>query len=189
MGRVMYYERVAGRVKDIPMIYPSYMMTHGESRNNFYNRPAVAYEELRNLLGDELFHKALREYMNRWHEKHPIPYDFFFTFNDVVGEDLSWFWKPWFFELGYPDLAIDNVEVNNNVVSISLSKVGNIPTRIELTFTYEDNTTEVIEKSASLWKESNKITIKHKTDKKIKSVKLGSKLIPDINRDNNLYSE
>jgi hypothetical protein len=188
IGRVRAYEHAAGRIVDMPMIYQSYMMTHGESRNNYYNRPAVAYEELRHLLGDELFNKALREYMNRWHEKHPIGYDFFFTFNDVVGEDLSWFWKPWFFELGYPDLSLDDVELNDNGAVVKLSKVGNIPTRIELTFTYEDGDSEVIEKSSSLWKENDEITIEYKTDKKIKSVKLGSKLIPDINRKNNLFN-
>ncbi len=185
--RVASYEKVAGKTKDMPLVLPSYMMTHGESRNNFYNRPAVAYEELRQLLGDELFHKALREYMSRWHEKHPIGYDFFFTFNDVVGEDLSWFWKPWFFDFGYPDLAIDNVEVKNNITTISLSKVGNIPTRIELTILFDDDESEVIQKSASLWKDSNKVEIEFELDKKIKSVKLGSPLIPDVNKDNNLF--
>lgn len=186
-NRVASYERFAGKTKDMPMVLPSYMMTHGESRNNFYNRPAVAYEELRQLLGDELFHKALREYMNRWHEKHPIGYDFFFTFNDVVGEDLSWFWNPWFFDFGYPDLALENVEVDKNNVAISISKIGNIPTRIKLTILYDDGESEVIQKSASLWKENDKIEIKHKSDKKIKLVKLGSDLIPDVNKKNNLF--
>ncbi|PIQ08049.1 MAG: hypothetical protein COW71_13975 [Ignavibacteriales bacterium CG18_big_fil_WC_8_21_14_2_50_31_20] len=185
--RVSDYVRIAGTLKDMPMILPSYMMTHGESRNNFYNRPNVAYEELRQLLGDELFHKALREYMNRWHEKHPIAYDFFFTFNEVVGEDLSWFWKPWFFELGYPDLAIDDIKVDGENIAISLSKVGNIPTQIELTILYEDGSSKVINESASVWKDKTKIEIKQKSDKKIKSIKLGSASIPDVNRENDVF--
>ncbi|MBU0475498.1 MAG: M1 family metallopeptidase [Bacteroidetes bacterium] len=185
--RVSDYVRIAGTLQDMPMILPSYMMTHGESRNNFYNRPNVAYEELRQLLGDELFHKALREYMNRWHEKHPIAYDFFFTFNEVVGEDLSWFWKPWFFELGYPDLAIDDIKVDGENIAISLSKVGNIPTRVEITILYEDGTFEVLNASVSAWKEKSKIEVKHKSNKKIKSVKLGSTTIPDVNRENNVF--
>ncbi len=186
-GRVVSYESLAGKTKDIPMIYPSYMMTHGEMRNNFYNRPAIAYEELRHLLGDELFHKSLREYINRWHEKHPIGYDFFFTFNDVVGEDLSWFWKPWFFELGYPDLAIENVEVNKNSATISVAMVGSLPTRIELTILFEDGKTKTVSASASQLKGQTKVDVKINTSKKIKSIKLGSELIPDINRGNNLF--
>lgn len=185
--RIQDYVRIAGTLKDMPMILPSYMMTHGESRNNFYNRPNVAYEELRQLLGDELFHKALREYMNRWHEKHPIAYDFFFTFNKVVGEDLSWFWKPWFFELGYPDLAIDGVKVEGDNIVISVSKIGNIPTRVEINIFYTDGTSEIIDESASVWKENTKIEVKHKSDKKIKFVKLGSDIIPDTNTENNIH--
>ena len=184
--RVSDYVRIAGTLKDMPMILPSYMMTHGESRNNFYNRPNVAYEELRQLLGDELFHKALREYMNRWHEKHPIAYDFFFTFNDVVGEDLSWFWKPWFFELGYPDLAIDDIKVDGENIAISLSKVGNIPTRVEITIFYTDGTSEIISESASVWKANTKFNLKHNSDKKVKMINLGSSLIPDVNKQNNI---
>ena len=59
-------------------------------RLGFYTRPANAYFELQELLGKDMFQKALLEYMNRWNGKHPIPSDFFLTFNDVVGEDLSW---------------------------------------------------------------------------------------------------
>lgn len=185
--RVASYEAVAGKTEDIPIIYPSYMMTHGESRNNFYNRPAIAYEELRHLLGDELFHKALREYMNRWHEKHPIGNDFFFTFNDVVGEDLSWFWKPWFFELGYPDLAIENISINENSTTVSVGMAGILPTRIELTIMFEDGESKTVSTSASQLKGKSSVDITINTPKKVKTVKLGSDLIPDVNRDNNLF--
>ena len=185
--RVSSYERVAGDTKDIPMIYPSYMMTHGESRNNFYNRPAVAYEELRHLLGDELFHKALREYMNRWKEKHPIGNDFFFTFNDVVGEDLAWFWNPWFYELGYPDLAIETVNINENEVTVSVESIGKLPTRISVTLQFEDGDEETIETSASQLKVNSKVDVKFTTSKKIINVKLGSELIPDVNKENNNF--
>jgi len=185
--RVAAYVGEAGNTKDMPMILPSYMMTHGESRNNFYNRPANAYEELHQLLGDALFHKALREYMNRWHEKHPIAYDFFFTFDDVVGEDLAWFWKPWFFELGYPDLGIDDVEINSNDVTLTIEKVGNIPTRIAYTFVYEDGTKDNFTASAFHWKNGNYATFKHSINKKLKKIILGDDLIPDVNQKNDIF--
>ncbi len=180
------YTKNAGKSLDVPMILQSQMMTHGESRTNFYGRPAIAYLELLNLLGDELFHKALHEYMNRWHGKHPIAYDFFFTFDDVADEDLSWFWKPWFFELGYPDLGIEMVDVSEKEVTISVVKAGTMPVRVAVTLEFEDGTEEVIEKSARVWKEKSKVIIKHNTNKKLKSVKLGSPYIPDVVKDNDL---
>ncbi len=185
--RVAAYVGEAGNYKDMPMILPSYMMTHGESRNNFYNRPANAYEELHQLLGDELFHKALREYMNRWHEKHPIAYDFFFTFNDVVGEDLSWFWKPWFFELGYPDLGIDDVKMEGKEITLTIKKVGNIPTRIAYTFVYNDGTKDNFSASAFHWKNGNYAIFKHSITKEVKKIVLGNYLIPDVNQKNDTF--
>ncbi len=186
-GRVKAYENMAGKIKDMPMILPSYMLTHGEHRNTFYNRPEVAYEELRVLLGNDLFHKALKEYINRWHEKHPIAYDFFFTFNEVVKEDLSWFWKPWFFEFGYPDLALTNVEVDKSDAVITVKKTGNIPTRITLKLTYENGTTEEITKSARFWKNNDSIKITLPIKGKLTSVVLGNELVPDINKKNNVF--
>ena len=185
--RVASYLGVAGTSIDMPMILPSYMMTNGEMRNNFYNRPVTAYEELRHLLGNELFHKALIEFMDRWHEKHPIAYDFFFTFDDVVGEDLSWFWNPWFFELGYPDLGIENVDLIDRDILLTIKKVGNIPTRIAYTFIFEDGTSQHFLESANNWKDSNIAVFKHSTDKKLVKVKLGDDLIPDINQKNDVF--
>ena len=185
--RVAAYIGAAGTYKDMPMILPSYMMTNGESRNNFYNRPANAYEELRHLLGDELFNKALREYIIRWHEKHPIPYDFFFTFDDVVGKDLSWFWKPWFFEFGYPDQGIENVEINGNDITLTIKKVGIIPTRIAYILIFEDGTSEHFLESAFNWETHDTAIFKHTFDKKLTKVKLGDYLIPDINQKNDVF--
>lgn len=185
--RVASYLGVAGTYKDMPMILPSYMMTTGEMRNNFYNRPVNAYEELRQLLGNDLFHKALREFIIRWHEKHPIPYDFFFTFNDIFGEDLSWFWKPWFFKLGYPDQGIENVEINGNNITLTIKKVGNIPTRIAYTLIFEDGTSENFIESAFNWENSEKVIFNHTFDKNLKMVQLGDALIPDVNQKNDLF--
>ena len=61
------------------------------------------------MLGRELFHKAFTEYGRRWLYKHPSPYDFFDTVEDVSGRDLSWFWRTWFFETWKLDQAIDTV--------------------------------------------------------------------------------
>jgi len=63
--------------------------------------------------------------------KHPTPYDFLFTFNEVTGENLNWFWKPWFFESGYPDLAMDKVVTNDSEAEITIRKVGNVPTPVK----------------------------------------------------------
>jgi len=182
------YERAAGNDTELPPIIPSYSNRGRYARTAFYNRPACAYRELEELLGRKLFKKALLEYMNRWHGKHPIAWDFFFTINNVVGKDLSWFWKPWFFQQGYPDLAIKSVNVKNGAVAVKIIKNGNIPTRVKVAFYFDDGTQKVKNLKANVWANGNKsIIVTLKTDKKIKKVVVGDKHIPDSVRENNVF--
>jgi Peptidase family M1 domain len=185
--RVSSYANRAGEETDLPLVIPSYSYKTKSARLGFYDRPANAYYALNELLGDELFKKGLLEYMSRWIGKHPLPQDFFFTFNDVVGEDLTWFWKPWFFEFGYPDLALTNVEAEVDFVSVTVKKVGNIPTRVEVLFKFEDGEKKTIIKSASVWKNNkDELQIKFENHQKLKSIILGNKYIPDAVKSNNI---
>lgn len=182
------YENAAGNEMELPLITPSFSYKGQYSRIGFYNKPATAYYELKDLLGRDLFKKAINSYMERWHGKHPLPLDFFNTFNNVAGEDLSWFWNPWFYEYGFPDLALKNVSQKGNDVNITIEKVGNLPTKIELTLIYTDGTKEEINKSIKEWKNNNLVEIKLNTSKKLKEVSLGSPEIPDVNRNNNIIN-
>jgi hypothetical protein len=188
--RVASYENKAGNEAELPPMILSYSYLTSSSRTGFYDRPSVAYYELMNLLGKNKFKEAMLVYINRWKSKHPIPLDFFNTINAVAEQDLSWFWKPWFYEFGYPDLAIKSVESGNEGIIVLVEKIGNIPTRVKLTILYNDETTEIIEKPASVWsKLNNEYQIKVNNKKEIKNIILGDKHIPDVNKNNNLFTE
>lgn len=186
-GNVIQLGRGMGTELDLPMITPS--VTGGPMLNfNSYTKASVSYYVLRDLLGDELFAKALHEYMNRWHGKHPLPWDFFFTFNDVAKEDLSWFWNAWYFDRGFPDLAVKSVKSKGGNTDIVVEKIGNVPVPVDLIVTYTDKSTENIHKSASVWKTGNKETkINLKTKKEIQKIELDSKLVPDADQNNNVF--
>ena len=63
-----------------------------------YDKPALALRLLREVVvGPDRFDPAFREYYRRWAYRHPTPADFFRTIEDGVGEDLSWFWRGWFY--------------------------------------------------------------------------------------------
>ena len=189
---INYYEPVAGTELDIPIMTPSILMGGNAYRptyrNNSYYKSGIAYHLLHDMLGDQLFKKALHEFMDRWHGKHPLPYDFFLTFNDVVGEDLNWFWLSWFYESGYPDLAIEEVTEENDSYHIRIRKVGNIPIPIHLTFIYEDGSKEVIKENMKVWEgNSDFIFVEKATAKVLQKIVLGNDHIPDINDGNNEY--
>lgn len=170
----------------IPVITPSFSSKTNGSGLLFYQQPAIAYLILKDFLGEETFKKALHEYINWWDGKHPIPYDFFFTFDRIAGEDLSWFWKPWFFETGYPDLAIEKATKENVIIK----KVGSYPVPIDLKISYSDGTEETIHKPASVWKNGeNTYQLKINNSKEYKKIELISVLGPDVNQKNNIFEK
>jgi hypothetical protein len=182
------YTNQAGKENDLPLMVPSVNTSWFSYRMSAYNRPAMAYELLRNFLGDDVFKKALREYMHRWNGKHPIPNDFFFTFNEVVGEDLAWFWKPWFYEFGYPDLSIEKVELKENKILISIGKKGDLPVPVKITLTNTNKESSEISFGADVWKGGNKnFVVPVKMVDGLKFITLGSSVIPDVNQDDNVY--
>lgn len=160
-------------------------MTYGV---NSYFHPATAYYILRDLLGEELFLKTLRGYMNRWNGKHPNPYDFFYSFNDLSGQNLNWFWQPWFFETGKADLKLTVKKAKKKKLDLKIQNVGDLPVPILLTIRFDDGTTQEIHETAAIWKGGNtSYTLSRKFDKKIKSLQLGDSWIPDANSKNNKY--
>jgi hypothetical protein len=180
------FSEFAGNEQDVPPMVLSYELRGASYRTASYRRPGAAYEFLRQMLGDDLFKKCLHEYMNRWNGKHPIPFDFFFTFNYVTGQNLDWYFNPWFFENKYPDLTL-SAKITDNGVSISIVNKGGLPVPIKLKFNYEDGTNEfVYEKNADVWKNGNvAVTTVLQMKKKVKKIELGTTQIPDVNMKDN----
>jgi len=145
------YNDNAGTIREIPLMIPS-TNTGSAYRYQAYSRSSVAFYTLSEYLGADTFDLALSEFSKRWKQKHPSPFDFFNTFNQIAGEDLAWFWKPWFFELGYADLAI---EVENDRMLTIINK-GSFPVPIHLTITFKDGSIETMNVPASIWKDGKK---------------------------------
>jgi len=73
--------------EQIPIITPGDALSGtGGFGNNEYGKAALGYLAMKDMLGDELFKKCLHAYMERWNGKHPIPWDFFYTFNNISGK-------------------------------------------------------------------------------------------------------
>ena len=186
--QIFRYQYLAGREHDLPLIVSSINLIGTAYRMSAYSRPSAAYDNLRNMLGDELFLKGLHTFMERWNGKHPIPYDLFYSFNDGTDEDLNWYWKSWFFDFGYPDLSITKVVMDELRLSVTVKNEGSIPIPIKLTFIYFDGTESVVYKDASVWSDDkDEIILTEKTTKTIKMIKLGDAHIPDVNYKQNTY--
>jgi hypothetical protein len=175
-----------GVENDQPTITPSIIARGPMLGFTSYPKASISYAMLEDALGEELFKKCLHEYMARWNGKHPLPWDFFFTFNDVAKEDLSWFWNPWYFERGYPDLGLKDLKVKKGKAELTVEKIGNVPVPVDLVVTHIDGTTESVYKSVAVWKTGAKeIKVEFSPSKEIKKIELNTKTVPDSNPKNN----
>ncbi len=186
---VLTYSYFAGSKYDLPLMIPSEQLTGRTYMYLSYSKASAAFYTLRDVLAKDVFQQCLIEFIKRWEGKHPTAYDFFFTFNDVSGEELDWFWKPWFFEFGFPDLAVVNVEkMADGAYVIDVEKMGNYPTPVHLVVNFADGSNEFIYESAKVWKDGgNKLQVTIETKKDISSVAIDRKKVPDANRENNIF--
>ncbi len=185
--RVKGYNKIGGSIFDLPMMIPSYELTGRAYRNASYNRPGMAYEYLREMLGDKVFLKALHDYVENWQGKHPLPYDFFNTFNRVSGENLNWYWKPWFFEFAYADLALGPINQTAAGLDIVVKNVGGLPLPVRIAVTGEDGREKIVEKTAAVWRRGqDAVTIHVDEINKPVKVLLGGETILDADKNNNI---
>jgi len=185
---VKTYNNYCGKQMDLPLITPSDQISGLAYRFHAYSKPAVAYYVLKQTLGEDVFEKCIVEFINRWNGKHPTGYDLFYTFENVSGQDLNWFFKPWFFEMGYPDLYIKNTsKIDENTTLVEVANYGTYPVPIKLTITYNDNSEEIVELNASVWKENTEsYKLEIENTKKITKIILGDINIPDKTLENNI---
>ncbi|MCG2429545.1 M1 family metallopeptidase [Aequorivita xiaoshiensis] len=156
-----------------------------------YYKPAAGLYMLREyILGEERFDYAFKSYIRHWAYKHPQPNDFFNHIENAVGEDLSWFWKGWFFGNGNIDLGILSVEPYQGNYLITVENNGDMPMPVELLVTYNDDTKETIKLPVEIWHRGNVWSHLLKTDKQVKRVVQDpNKMIPDINILNDTWNK
>ena len=156
-----------------------------------YYKPAIGLYLLREyILGTERFDNAFKSYIYTWAYKHPQPNDFFNHIENVAGEDLSWFWKGWFYGNGNIDLGITSVETYQGGFLITVENDGQIPMPVQLQVIYTDNTTDNINLPVEIWQRGNSWEHLLKTNKQVQRVVLDpNKMLPDVNLLNDTWNK
>jgi hypothetical protein len=149
--------RVAGWIKnpspleDLPIITPGDVLSGSALGNNEYGKASLGYLAVKDMLGDAVFRRCLHAFIDRWHGRHPIPWDLFDTFNDVSGRDLNWFWRRWYFENSYIDVAVEGVRRTAGGYAVTLRNVGGMPAPVDLVLRYADGTGETRHQTPAIW--------------------------------------
>lgn len=181
--RVMPWVGNDGPDADIPIILPEDSLIGEGYSNNKYGRAALGYLAYRELVGDAAFKKCLKEFISRWQNKHPVPWDMFNAFNDISGKNNDWFFNAWFFTQGYIDLQVANVTGNE----IMVKNVGGFPVPFNANVTYSDGSKETLHQTPAFWEKNiSQAIIRTAVGKTLTSVDLNGGIFVDFNdKDNN----
>lgn len=185
----MGYTAIAGTDREQAMMVPSYEMKGMAYGVASYPKPGLAYMVLRDILGEE-FKPVLQGYMDRWNGKHPGPYDFFFSINDLSGKNLDWFWEPWFFETTQPDLYLNPIKIKGKNARFEVVNRGGLPVPIHLVITLQDGSEEIRHVSTEYWSEgADTYSFEEKMPDKVTKIELGLPWIPDVNNGDNEWPQ
>lgn len=158
-----------------------------------YFKPGLGLALLRKeILGPDRFDYAFKEYIKRWAYKHPTPWDFFRTMDNVAGEDLSWFWKAWFMENYKFDQAIASVTYDNNDAAkgavVNIVNMEQMALPVNISYETKSGVKGSLKLPVEVWNNTNNWKVKLPTTEELKSVTLDeAKVFPDMNFKNNSW--
>ena len=188
--RITRYINDPSAEEDQPIISMSTQVSGAGYGNNAYGKASLSYLALKDLLGDATFKKALHYYMNAWHGKHPIPWDYFNCMSTGSGQNLNWFFNNWFFSNNYIDLKIDNVKKQNGSYNVFVQNVGGFAIPFDVKIIYDDGTTTSMHKSPAGWQKNQKEQLlKITTNKNIKSIELDGGIFMDYTPNDNVWNK
>jgi hypothetical protein len=178
------------RAKDPLMVAPEAINDYGQ----YYNKTALGLDMLRNVvLGPDRFDYAFNEYIKHWAFKHPLPYDFFRAMNDAAGEDLNWFFQPWFFTTWKLDQAVQSVKYVKddpaNGALITLVNKQKMAMPVDLKVVQANGKTEIIHLPVNIWQRGGVWTFVYPSTTAIQSLEIDpDHQMPDVDRKNNVWN-
>ncbi|MFL5383790.1 MAG: M1 family metallopeptidase [Longimicrobiaceae bacterium] len=176
-------------LQDLPIVTPGDVLKGAAYGNNAYGKAALGYLAVKDLLGDELFRRSLHAWMERWHGKHPLPWDMFNTFNQVSGRNLDWFWNNWFFSNHYIDLAVASVTRTGGGYAVVLNNVGGMAAPVDLRLRYADGSTETLHQTPAIWQaDPRRATVRVATGKVLRSLDLDGGIFVDAHTADNSWT-
>ncbi|ANH83614.1 peptidase M1 [Niabella ginsenosidivorans] len=159
-----------------------------------YLKPSLMLHALRNaVLGEKRFDAAFREYISRWAFKHPTPWDFFRTMENVGGEDLAWFWRGWVFNDWKIDQAVQGVKYKNSVpangATITIENLQQMPMPVTVLIKESNGKEQTINLPVEIWQRSAIYSFDVPTTSPISSVTIDpNKKMYDWDRSNNTWT-
>ena len=185
--RVKHYINDRSSEQDQPIITMSTQVSGAGYGNNSYGKASLSYLALKDMLGDEMFKKALHFYMDTWNGKHPIPWDYFNSFNTATGKNLNWFFNNWFFTNNYIDIAVKGLSADKKTITIE--NIGGFAIPFDVIITYADKSKTTLHQTPAIWEKNQKTArIILKSAKKIEKIEIDGGIFMDATPENNVLN-
>ncbi|MEZ4800325.1 MAG: M1 family metallopeptidase [Flavobacteriales bacterium] len=122
-NEIMYqlFARVGG---DQPIQTNSIDFTSGNYGSVMYKKTGLAFNYLKNYLGDDLFKQCMHSYFDTWKFKHPTPADIKKTFESTSNKNLDWFFEDVIKTDKVIDYKIAKVKESNEGYSVVVFNAG-----------------------------------------------------------------
>jgi hypothetical protein len=154
-----------------------------------YRKPGFGLILLREaVLGPERFDAAFRQYVQQWAYRHPQPSDFFRTIEAATGEELSWFWRQWFYGTDQLDQAVDSVAVvADGTARLFLSNRSGLVMPVVVELLFADGRVVRRTLPVEIWIRSNTFVLPLDGGMPERVTLDPDGILPDANRDNNTW--
>ncbi|MFC0778352.1 M1 family metallopeptidase [Flavobacterium sp. HJSW_4] len=183
--RVKHYITDRSTEEDQPIITMSTQVSGAGYGNNSYGKASLSYLALKDMLGDEMFKKALHYYMDTWNGKHPIPWDYFNSFNTATGKNLNWFFNNWFFTNHYLDIAVKGLSADKKTIIVE--NIGGFAIPFDVIITYADKSKVTVHQTPAIWEKNQKTAkIILKSAKKIEKIEVDGGIFMDATPEDNI---
>ena len=109
-----------------PLIHYRYLDKDNMFDAHSYNKGGLVLHMLRNYLGDDIFFKGLKYYLEKNAYQSVEVHDLRLALEKVSGEDLNWFFDQWYLAQGHPIVEQSlNYLDEQKTIELTLSQVQN----------------------------------------------------------------
>jgi hypothetical protein len=97
-----------------------------------YSKTPLMLSMLGGIYGDSAVQRAHRAFAQAWMFKHPSPWDWMFSMERSLGENLAWFWNTWLFSNEATHHALQDVRTADGRTTLTVRHDGQMPAPIHL---------------------------------------------------------
>jgi hypothetical protein len=107
-----------------------------------YSKGAVFLGQLKYIVGEATFDRAILRFFEEWKFQHPTGKDVLRIFERESNMVLDWYYEYFVQTTKSVDYAIQSVETTGGGTVVTLANVGSMPMPLDVTVTYQNGTVE-----------------------------------------------